>query len=193
MLDNIKDKKILLASNSPRRREIMKMLRIPFTSISLEGIDESYPKELELEKVPLYIARKKSRAYLERLNKGEIVITADTIVECDNRLMGKPKDLEEAKAMLRFLSGKTHRVFTGVVIADKEKERPFLVCTDVIFTKLSEHEINYYVENFLPLDKAGAYGIQEWIGAVGVESIKGSFYNVMGLPIHRLYCELKDF
>ena len=193
MFDKFKDHKIFLASNSPRRREIMKLIRLPFTSVSLEGIDENYPENLPLHEIPLFIAHKKSDAYLRHLSETDIVITADTMVICENRIMGKPSDIDEAKDMLRFLSGRTHQVSTGVCIATSSHKSSFITVSDVSFSKITDDEINYYVDNFHPLDKAGAYGIQEWIGAVAVSSIKGSFYNVMGLPIHQLYEELKRF
>ena len=193
MIEKFKGHKIFLASNSPRRREILKLLRLPFTSVSLEGLDESYPSDIPLHRIPLFIAEKKSHAYLKHLNEGDIVITADTMVICDDKIMGKPKDLKEAKEMLHFLSDKTHQVSTGVCIANISHRESFVTVSDVTFSSLSDSEIDYYVDNFHPLDKAGAYGIQEWIGAVAVSSIKGSFYNVMGLPIHQLYKELKRF
>ena len=192
-MEHLKNKKLFLASNSPRRREIMKMLRLPFTSVSLDGIDESYPSNMNLLDIPLYIANKKSDAYLKHLKEDDIVITADTMVICDNKILGKPKNSEEAKSMLRFLSGKTHQVSTGVCISSTKNKVSFVTISDVTFSNLTDEEISYYVETFLPFDKAGAYGIQEWIGAVAVASIKGSFYNVMGLPIHQLYKELKNF
>lgn len=185
--------KILLASNSPRRREILGMLGIPFTVITLEGIDESYPQDLEAEKVSEYISNKKADQFLKRIGNNELVITADTVVICDGEIMGKPKDPEDAARMLKFLSGKTHKVTTGVTVATKEKRESFSSETYVKFADLTEDEIRYYVDTFHPLDKAGAYGIQEWIGAVAVSKIDGSFYNVMGLPVHPLYQVLKSF
>ena len=193
MLSNLDKYKIFLASNSPRRREIMKLLHLPFTSVSLDGIDESYPEGLNLQMIPLFIASKKSKAYLKRMGKNDLVITADTVVICDNKILGKPKDETDAKRMLKFLSGKTHQVATGVVIATQEREESFVCISEVTFSSLTDDEINYYVDTMHPLDKAGAYGIQEWIGAVAVASIKGSFYNVMGLPIHQVYEHLKSF
>ena len=185
--------KILLASNSPRRREIMEMLRIPFTVVTIEGIDESYPSELEADKVSEYISNKKADAFLKKIGENELIITADTIVICDGKIMGKPKNSREAIEMLKFLSGKTHKVTTGVTLATKEKRISFSSESYVTFADLTEDEIRYYVDTFHPLDKAGAYGLQEWIGAVAVAKIDGSFYNVMGLPIHRLYQALKQF
>ena len=185
--------KILLASNSPRRREILGLLRIPFTVVTLEGIDESYPKDLEADKVSEYISNKKADEFLKRIREHELIITADTVVICDGKILGKPKDSKEAMEMLRFLSGKTHKVTTGVTIATREKRVSFSSESYVTFADLTEDEIRYYVDTYHPLDKAGAYGIQEWIGAVAVAKIDGSFYNVMGLPIHRLYQVLKQF
>ena len=185
--------KILLGSNSPRRREILSSLRIPFTVVTLEGIDESYPEDMDLDKVSEYISNKKAEAYLSRILDNEMIITADTIVICDGKILGKPKDKNEAMEMLHFLSGKTHKVTTGVTVATKEKRVSFTSETYVTFADLTEDEIRYYVDTFSPLDKAGAYGIQEWIGAAAVAKINGSFYNVMGLPIHRLYQVLKEF
>ena len=193
MLDNLKKYRIFLASNSPRRREIMKLLRIPFTSVSIEGIDETFPSGLPLEEIPLFIANKKCDAYLKRLKDNDLVITADTMVICEDRILGKPHDISEAKEMLRELSGRGHLVSTGVVLATSNHRVSFVSLSEVLFAKLSDMEINYYVDNFHPFDKAGAYGIQEWIGAVAVASIKGSFYNVMGLPIHQVFDELKKF
>ena len=185
--------KILLASNSPRRREILEMLRIPFTVVTMEGIDESYPADMEPEKVSEYISGKKADAFLKRIGEKELIITADTVVICDGRILGKPKDSGEAERMLEFLSGKTHTVTTGVTIATKTRRVSFSVESHVTFADLTKDEIRYYVDTFHPLDKAGAYGIQEWIGGVAVARIEGSFYNVMGLPVHRLYQELKEF
>ena len=185
--------KILLASKSPRRREILGLLRIPFTVVTIDGIDESYPEDLEPDKVSEYISEKKAEAFLKRIREDELIITADTIVICDGKILGKPKGEEGAFEMLRFLSGKTHKVTTGVTVATKEKKVSFTSESLVTFAELTDEEIRYYVETYRPLDKAGAYGIQEWIGAVAVAKIDGSFYNVMGLPVHRLYQVLKQF
>ena len=185
--------KILLASHSPRRREIMKLLHIPFTVIGLEGIDESYPDQLQPVEVSSYISNKKAEAFIKNLRDDELLITADTIVICEGKIMGKPKSNKEAMEMLRFLSGKTHMVSTGVTVATRNKKETFKSESYVTFADLTDDEIRYYVDTFHPLDKAGAYGIQEWIGAVGVAKIDGNFYNVMGLPIHRLYQVLKKF
>lgn len=185
--------KILLASKSPRRREIMKLLNLPFTVVTLEGIDESYPSDLSPDYVSEYISNKKADSFLKRISDNEMIITADTVVICDNQILGKPSNTEDAIKMLRQLSGKTHKVTTGVTVATSEKRVSFTVESLVTFAELTDKEIRFYVETYQPFDKAGAYGIQEWIGAVAVEKIDGSFYNVMGLPIHRLYQVLKSF
>ena len=186
-------KKILLASKSPRRREILNLLRVPFTVVTIDGIDESYPENMPVGEVALYISKKKAEEYMKKINNDEFLITADTVVILGDKILGKPKDAEDAVEMLKMLSGKTHRVTTGVTLATKEKQESFTAESYVTFANLTEEEIRYYVENFNPLDKAGAYGIQEWIGAVAVEKIDGSFYNVMGLPVHRLYQAMKRF
>lgn len=183
-------KTLLLASKSPRRRELLKMLDMDYRIVEIKDVDEIYPTELEVEKVPSYLSRLKAEAYLKELMPEDILITADTVVILDNKIIGKPKDLEDAKRMLRKLSGRVHKVITGVTIASREKIESFSTLSEVKFAQLSDAEIDYYVETYRPLDKAGAYGIQEWIGAVGVEGIIGSFYNVMGLPIHHLYRKL---
>lgn len=193
MLNNLKDYKILLASKSPRRRELLQMLRIPFKVISLGGIDESFPETVPPVEVPQFVSAKKADAYNDLIKDDELIITADTMVICEDRILGKPKDVEDAISMLRFLSGKTHQVATGVTISTKDRRTSFTTITDVSFANISEGEARFYVENFMPLDKAGAYGIQEWIGAIAVSAINGSFYNVMGLPVQRLYQELKLF
>lgn len=193
MLDNLKKYHVLLASKSPRRRELLAQLRVPFNVVTIGGIKEEYPETLPLEKVPLYLAGLKADRYAQHLKSNELIITADTVVISDNRILGKPGTVGEAKAMLGWLAGKTHEVVTGVVISTSQQRRAFSSHTLVTFGVLSADEIEYYVDNFSPLDKAGAYGIQEWIGCIGVEKIEGSFYNVMGLPVCRLYKELKGF
>lgn len=185
--------KYLLASKSPRRQELLKMLDIDFEIVSIGEVEEIYPADLPVEKVPEFLSRLKSNAYKKNLKEGEILITADTVVILDGKIYGKPKDNTDACDMLRALSGRTHQVITGVTLADKNKSVTFATVTDVEFAPLSDSQIEYYVSNFKPLDKAGAYGIQEWIGAVGVKGIRGSFYNVMGLPVHSLYNELNSF
>ena len=192
-LSNIYKYKLLLGSKSPRRRELLQMLRIPFQVVTISGVDEEYPHSMAALEVPQFLSGIKADAYLGHLHDNEVIITADTLVILGNTILGKPKSLEEAMEMLRLLSGKTHHVVTGVTIANQEKRTSFSSTTKVTFTDLSENEIRYYVDTFQPLDKAGAYGIQEWIGGVAVEKIDGSFYNVMGLPIHRLFKELQIF
>ena len=171
----------------------MKMLDLPFEIIDLKDVKESYPDDLDKEKVPEYLSRLKAAAYAADLREGDILVTADTVVILDDEIIGKPRDLDDAKAMLRKLSGRIHRVVTGVTLADTKKSVTFSSVTDVEFAPLSDAEIDFYVDRYRPLDKAGAYGIQEWIGAAGVAAINGSFYNVMGLPVHRLYNELLLF
>lgn len=177
--------KLILASNSPRRRELLTGLDIPFEVKVLDGIDESYPDSIRPESIAQYIAQTKSDAY--NIGKDEIIITADTIVLLDHQILGKPQDEKQAKHMLRCLSGKTHQVITGVVVRDYDKQKAFSVISDVTFKPLKEEEIDYYVSHYQPFDKAGAYGIQEWIGYIGVQSLHGSYFNVMGLPVQRIY------
>lgn len=181
-------KKIILSSNSPRRRELLAGLDIPFEVKVLEGIDESYPDGLSVEEIPQYIAKEKADAY--QVANDEIVLTADTVVVLDNEILGKPVDDADARRMLRALSGKPHKVITGVCLTSTERQRLFAVVSEVTFKSLSDDEIDYYVTHYHPLDKAGAYGIQEWIGYVGVTALKGSYFNVMGLPVQRIYDEL---
>lgn len=169
------------------------MLELGFKTVEIKNVEEVYPSYLAPEKVPEFLSRQKAAAYIGEIGKDDILITADTIVILDNEIIGKPKDEEDARKMLRKLSGRVHTVVTGVTITTLEKETSFSVETEVTFAPLAESEIDYYVKNFKPLDKAGAYGIQDWIGAVGVASINGSYYNVMGLPVHRLYNELMLF
>ena len=181
-------KKIILSSNSPRRKELLAGLDIPFEVKVLSGIDESYPEGLSVEEIPQYIAMEKAAAY--DIAEDEIVITADTVVVLGDAILGKPVDENDAKNMLWALSGNTHRVVTGVCITSVDKQRKFSVVSEVTFKVLSDTEIDYYVNRYRPFDKAGAYGIQEWIGYVGVTSLKGSYFNVMGLPVQRIYEEL---
>ena len=189
---------IILASNSPRRKELLAGLGIPYDVFVLQGIDESYPDTLPANEVAEYIARKKAKAYRNENAKLSIVncqlsiiLTADTIVVCDGEILGKPRDAADACAMLRKLSGKTHQVYTGYCLQTADKTVSGTVCSDVTFKELSDEEITYYVEKYKPLDKAGAYGIQEWIGYIGITGIRGSYYNVMGLPVQRIYEEIK--
>ena len=193
MLENLSKYKVFLASKSPRRRELLEQLRISFSIINKGCIDETYPDSIPAEEIPLYLSNKKADAYIHSFNANELVITADTLVISDGKVLGKPHNHDEAASMLRQLSGKTHKVVTGVCISSKNKRTSFSTVTEVKFAEITEEDIEYYIENFLPYDKAGAYGIQEWIGCVAVEGINGSFYNVMGLPVHQLYRELRNF
>lgn len=185
--------KVVLASASPRRRELLAGLGIDFSIRVLENIDESSPSHLQGEDIALHISGKKADAYLHTLSDNELLITADTIVYIDKEVLGKPSTPQDAEDMLRKLSGRWHQVITGVVLCTKDRRHSFAVTTQVKFADLTEKEIKYYVKEYAPLDKAGAYGIQEWIGFIGVEQIEGSYFNVVGLPVQRLYRELKQF
>ena len=184
--------KIVLASNSPRRRELLGGLGIPFEVKVLPNISESYPDTLPADEIAEYIAREKGDVYKSRIDEDILVITADTVVICDDEVLGKPTDAADARRMLHLLSGRTHHVVTGVCLTTAFRQRSFSVRTEVTFKQLSDEEISYYVENYKPFDKAGAYGIQEWIGYIGVTGINGSYFNVMGLPVQRIYEELKQ-
>lgn len=183
---------ILLASASFRRRELLTQLGVQYSLVRPSQEEESVPSDICVEGVSEYLAIQKSNVYKD-LKDNDLLITADTTVVVDNKILGKPKDYSDAFQMLRLLSGKTHSVITGVCLRSIDKVVSFSVKTDVTFSKLEDEEIRFYIENFKPFDKAGAYGIQEWIGKVAVESINGSFYNVVGLPVQRLYRELKKF
>lgn len=193
MLEHLSAYQIILASNSPRRRELLEGLGIPFQTRVIPGIDESYPEGLGGTEIATHIASAKAEAYRSSLAGNELLITADTIVYTDGQVFGKPKDRAEACAMLHALSGRTHQVITGVTLLTSRQKRTFAVTTEVTFTALTDEEIGYYVDHYRPYDKAGSYGIQEWIGFVGVTGIHGSYFNVMGLPVQRLYQELKNF
>lgn len=193
-LENLKKYKIILASNSPRRRQLLGDLGIGFDTLVIPGIDESYPDDIATEDISCYISQKKAAAYRSSVQADTLVITADTIVACGDKVLGKPHSEEEARQMLRELSGKVHKVITGVTITTAARgSSSFKSVSEVEFAELSDEEISYYVSQFKPMDKAGAYGIQEWIGCIGVKGINGSFYNVMGLPVQRLYEELKKY
>lgn len=185
--------RIILASNSPRRKELLAGIGIDFEVRVLQGIDESYPADLPIQDTAEYISRKKAAVYCEQLADDELVITADTIVVLDDEVMGKPADEQEASSMLHKLSGRTHQVITGVTLTTKERQQTFSVLTDVTFKQLSGEEIDYYITHYHPMDKAGAYGIQEWIGYIGVTGLSGSYFNVMGLPVQRIYEALKTY
>ena len=185
--------KIILSSNSPRRKQLLAGLDIPFEVRVLDDIDESYPPTLSVQEIPQYIAKAKAKAYLPTMAADELVITADTVVVLGSEVLGKPADRDEAISMLHELSGQTHQVITGVTLTTKERQMSFSVETDVTFKNLSDEEIDYYVTHYRPFDKAGAYGIQEWIGHIGVTGMSGSYFNVMGLPVQRIYEALKTF
>ena len=183
---------IILGSQSPRRRELMAGLDLPFTAITIDA-DESYPADLQAGDIPYYISRAKARAYEVQLLPDQLLITADTIVWLDGRMLGKPHDEAEAIDMLKQLSGKTHQVYTAVTFAQQGKDLDTIVDkTDVTFAELSEEEIVSYVRKYRPLDKAGAYGVQEWIGYIACTAMNGSYFNVMGFPVHRVYQKLKN-
>lgn len=198
--------KIILASNSPRRRELLAGLDVNFEVKVLRGIDESYPEDLDAYDVAEYIAQKKADAYRSLLNGDEasddlLILTADTVViapaadeqndqEGKGIILGKPQNADDAVRMLKMLSGKTHHVVTGVCLTTKKEQRKFSVCTEVSFKEFEEWEINYYITHYKPFDKAGAYGIQEWVGYIGCTGLKGSYFNVMGLPVQRIYAEI---
>jgi septum formation protein len=192
MLD-LSEYNIILASDSPRRKDLLAGLDLDYTVETLPDVDESFPGHLQGEDIAVYIAKEKAGAYAARLKDDTLLITADTIVLLDGKVYGKPQNEAEAKQMLQDLSGNTHTVATGVCITTKEKQRVFGVTSEVRFARLEEDEIEYYVTRYKPLDKAGAYGVQEWIGYIAVEYITGSYFNIMGLPIQRLYQELKSF
>jgi septum formation protein len=191
MLDHL-PYNVVLGSRSPRRRELLKEL-VPFTVKDLIDVDESWPPSLATQEIAVFVARRKAAAYLPSLGDDELLITADTIVRIDQTILGKPAGREDAVRMLRMLSGRTHHVLTGVCLATRKKSVDFSVTSSVRFASIKEEDIQYYVDRYHPYDKAGAYGIQEWIGYIAVEEIAGSFYNVMGLPVQRLYQELSKF
>lgn len=189
----LNDYHIILASNSPRRRELLSGLDLDFEVRVLPVVSEGHPEDMRAEDIPVFVSKEKSLAYSETLNAGDLLITADTMVILDGEALGKPRDDDEARRMLHALSGKTHKVVTGVTLATVGRSETFGVSTDVTFKCLDDDEIDYYVSHYHPLDKAGAYGIQEWIGYVGVTSIQGSYFNVMGFPVQRVWDELKKF
>ena len=189
MISNLE---IILGSQSPRRRELMAGLDLPFTAITIDA-DEHYPAELQGGDIPYYISRAKAHAYEGKLKENQILITADTIVWLDGQMLGKPHDEAEAYSMLRALSGKTHQVFTAVTFVQKGKAMETVVDkTDVTFAELTDDEIRHYIQKYRPFDKAGAYGVQEWIGYIACTGMKGSYFNVMGFPVHLVYKALKQ-
>lgn len=187
---SIKNYKLILASASPRRQQLMKDAGLTF-EVRLKKIVEDYPKDLPLEKVPEYLSKVKAEVFREELQPDEVLVTADTVVCIHGKILGKPASRAEAISMLRELSGNRHLVVTGVSVTTKTKQISFSALTNVFFKELSDEEIEYYVDVYKPFDKAGAYGIQEWIGYIGIERIEGSFYNVMGLPVQKLYETLR--
>ena len=191
MWQHLSKYRIILGSQSPRRVELLRGLDMPFEQVLLEGVDESYPATLRPEEIPLYIAQHKAESYRPLLDDQTLLITADTLVFIEDQVLGKPKSEEEARAMLRQLSGRSHSVTTGVTLTTTERMECFSDTATVEFLPLADEEIDYYVRHYHPLDKAGAYGIQEWIGYIGVTSINGSYFNVMGLPVQRLWEEIK--
>jgi septum formation protein len=185
--------KLVLASNSPRRRELLAGLGLDFQVRVLPNIDESYPATLKATETAEYIANKKAAAYRRLMADDELIITADTVVIVGDEVLGKPADDQEARLMLQKLSGRSHQVVTGVCLTTISRQTSFSVTTDVTFKPLADDEINYYIKKCQPFDKAGAYGIQEWIGYIGCTGLQGSYYNVMGLLVQRIYTELQQF
>lgn len=193
MLEHLKKYQVLLASNSPRRQELLSQMGLPFRTYVIPGIDESYPTELSDDEVAAFITQKKASAYLPSLSDDQMLVVADTVVRINGKVLGKPKSRAEAVDMLLLLSGKEHVVTTAFGVYTKDKSVVESVHTEVQFTTLSSEMIDFYVDCYKPYDKAGSYGIQEWIGAVGISGIKGSYVNVMGLPVQRLYEVLLNF
>lgn len=185
--------KVLLASHSPRRRQLLEKLDVDVEVLPLVEVNESYPAKMASEEVAGYISRKKAHPYVSALKDGEILLTADTVVINRGEVLGKPADAEDAARMLRQLSGHTHKVVTGVTLASNKRMVTFSAVTEVDFAPLSHEAIDYYIEKYRPFDKAGAYGIQEWIGYVGITGIRGDYYNVMGLPLNALFERLMVF
>lgn len=182
----------ILGSKSPRRQQLLHSLGIEF-EVKIKEVNEIYPEKLSMEEIPVFLSRKKAEPFRDNLKENELLITADTIVCYDSKVLGKPANKVEARNMLRMLSGNVHQVITGVCLTSIEKQTAFYATSNVEFKQLSENEIDFYITNFKPFDKAGAYGIQEWIGTIGITHIEGSFYNVMGLPIQKLYEEIQKF
>lgn len=192
LADQLKSYQIVLVSQSPRRRELLKGLELTFEATSVDA-DESYPAHLQGAEVPCYITKAKAAAYLPYLKENTLAITADTVVSINGTILGKPNNKQEATDMLRTLSGNKHEVITAVCLFTQQKQHLFYAVSEVYFKPLSDKEIEHYIDTYQPYDKAGSYGVQEWIGYIGIEKIIGSYYNVMGLPIQRLYQELTQF
>ncbi len=193
MLENIKGKKVILASKSPRRHFLLGELGLDFEIVENHDVEEDYPPDMQPEEITVYLAKKKAAEFSGIISQDTLLITADTIVWCEGSILNKPRDREDAFRILKKLSGNRHTVFTGVCIRSPQKVVTFYATTDVYFSTLAEEEIEHYLKEYKPYDKAGAYGIQEWIGYIGIEKIDGSYFNVMGLPIQKLYQELKKF
>ncbi len=192
MLNNLEGKKIILASKSPRRQQLLQGLELDF-EIRTKDVDESFPDELKAQEIPLYLSKLKADAFLIELGESELLITADTVVWINDHVMNKPESREEAIAMISELSGKEHSVYTGVSITTKDKQVSFYDHTLVTFSKMTQEEIAHYIDVYKPYDKAGAYGAQDWIGLTAIRSLRGSYFNVMGLPVDLVYRELKRF
>ncbi len=190
--EDLKKIQLILASKSPRRQYLINELGLNF-EVRIKDVDENFPANLKAQEIPLYLCEKKAKAFDEELTDNTIVITADTIVWIENQVLNKPENYDDAVRMLKLLSGKMHEVFTGVCLRSKIKTKIFYASTKVYFKELSDQEIEYYITNYSPYDKAGAYGAQEWIGYIAVEKIEGSYFNVMGLPVRELYEELLKF
>lgn len=192
IIDNLNNYRIILASRSPRRQKLLRDLGLKFDVIE-KDYDETCPDNLSGEEIAVYLSELKAKSFITEIAENEIIITADTIVWCNKKVLGKPENKEEAQKMIRELSGNTHEVITSVTLLSNKKKRTFFESTKVTFEALSDTEITYYVEKFKPYDKAGAYGIQEWIGVAGCSRIEGSYFNVVGLPVQKLYKELQEF
>lgn len=185
------NKRVILSSKSPRRQSLLKGLEIKF-EVLVNDVEEIYPENLPVEKVPEYLARLKAEPFLDSMDEHTVVITSDTVVLLKGKVLGKPKDEEDAKRMLKSLSGNQHQVVTGVCLTEKDKQNSFSTLTNVFFDDISSAEVDYYFEHFKPLDKAGSYGIQEWIGYAKIQKIEGCYYNVMGLPLRDLYIKMTE-
>ncbi len=193
LIERLTPYKILLVSKSPRRQYLLKEMGLKFEIASKSDIKEEYPADLTCDEIPVYLARLKARSFIDTVNSKTIIIAADTIVCFNNQVLGKPADYDDATRILRLLSGDKHVVLTGICLKTKNKEKTFCSKSEVYFKNLSDSEIKYYIEKYKPFDKAGSYGIQEWIGYIGIERIEGSYFNVMGLPTQQLYIELSEF
>lgn len=192
LFEKFSGRQIILASKSPRRQELLKGLDLDFI-IKTKDVDESFPPALQREEIPLFLSKIKSQAFQEEMGENDVVITADTVVWVNGHVLNKPETRDEAIAMVKELSGNEHMVYTGVTIANKTKSSTFFDATKVIFRQLTDEEIGYYIDKYQPYDKAGSYGVQEFIGYMGISSLEGSYFNVMGLPVHALYEKLLEF